>query len=115
MFVTQGQLLEAIAEYIDTDIMAHTNKMTSVEQFIFGFKVGAFKRSLPNRLNKYVESAEFKLLGAMADDGRLDVDALYEPALESMRKVKALTYGGLKFNEDDVKKLYELVKQRSSD
>lgn len=114
MFITQGQLLEAIYEYIDTDIMKHANKMSSLEQFLFGFKVGAFKRSLPEKLSSCLDSSEFKFLNATTDDGSIDVDSIYEPALQSMQKVGNVTFGDLRFDENDLKKLYELIKQRSS-
>ena len=111
MIITQGQLLEGINEYIDDDVLVHTNKMTSVEQFIFGMKIGIFKRSLPKMIDTHLNTNQMKLLGVVTDEG-VDLDILYNAALDSMRKTGIVEYSGLRFGEDDVEKLYDILKRR---
>lgn len=111
MIITQGQLLEGINEYIDSDVLVHTNKMTSVEQFIFGMKVGIFKRSLPKVINTYLNTNQMKLLGVVTDEG-VDLDILYNAALDSIHKTGVVEYNGLRFDESDVEKLYDILKRR---
>lgn len=110
MVITQGQLIEVVNNYIDTDILVHTNKMTSLEQLVYGIKVGIFKKSLPKFIDNYINKPEMKLLGVVTDAG-IDLDVIYEAALDSIHKIGTVEYGSLRFSEDDVQKLYELAKQ----
>lgn len=111
MKVTQGQLLEAINEFIDTDILAHTNAMGSLEQFMFGVKVGVIKRSLPNKLNDYLNGTEVKTLGIVDDDG-IDVDIIYGAAKDAMARVGTIEYNSIRFNVSDIDKLYSIISKR---
>lgn len=111
MVITQGQLIEVVNDYIETDILVHTNKMSSVEQLIFGIKVGMFKRSVPKLITNYLDVPEMKLLGVVTDNG-VDLDIIYESALDSIRKIGTVEYGNLRFTENDITKLYNIAKAK---
>lgn len=113
MLITKEQLLDAVNQYIDTDIMSHTSKMSAFEQFVFGFKIGVFKRSLPDKLNTYLESPSIKLLGIVSDDGKLNLDIIYASAVDSIKRVGSIEISELRFNESDLNKLYTIIKERS--
>lgn len=111
MVITSEQLVEVVNDYIDTDILAHTSKMQNLEQLIFGIKVGVFKRSLPKIIDKYLNTPETQLLGVVTDKG-IELDIIYESALENIRKIGSVEYGGIRFTEKDVKMIYDMAKKR---
>lgn len=111
MVITQGQLIEVINEYINTDIMKHCNKLSSLEQLMFGIKVGVIKTAIPKLLNDYFDKPEMKLLGVVTDEG-INMDLIYNVATESMSRVKSVEYGGFKFDQKDIETLYTLIKSK---
>lgn len=109
MVITQGQLVEVLNNYIDTDVMPNVNKLSSIEQLMTGIKIGIIKRSIPKLLNDYIDKPELKLLGVVTDKG-INLDVIYESAKESMKKLGTVEYGNFRFNEADVDKIYSMAK-----
>ena len=109
MVITQGQLVEVLNNYIDTDIMPNINKLSSLEQLLAGIKIGVIKRSIPKMVNDYLDKPELKLLGVVTDKG-INLDVIYESAKESIKKLGTVEYGNFRFNETDVDKIYTLAK-----
>lgn len=113
MKATQDTLLEAIDEYIDTDIMPHTTAMSKLEQFVFGMKVGIFRKSLPNKIEQILSRPEVRAMG-IADDEGIAVDVLYETAKDTIEKIGFVEYNSLKFTVNDVDTLYRLIVKRGT-
>lgn len=111
MVITQGQLIEVVNEYIDTDIMAHCNKLSSLEQLMFGIKVGVIKQSVPQMLDNYFSKPEMKLVGVMTDEG-INLDLIYNAATDTMKRLGTVEYAKFKFNQSDIDKLYEIAKRK---
>ena len=111
MKLTIGQLTETVNEYIDQHILPLSSKMPSVEQLMFGIKVGVIKRAIPQKIADYLDSAEVRSLGVVTDDG-VDIDTIYQSALETMQRLGTVQVGELRFVADDVETLYKIAKAK---
>lgn len=109
MVITQGQFVEVLNTYIDTNVMPNINKLSSLEQLLVGIKIGVIKRSIPKLLDDYLNKPELKLLGVVTDKG-INLDVLYESAKETMDKLGSVEYSNFRFNKADIDEIYSLAK-----
>lgn len=106
MKLTEGQIISAINEYIDKELMPLSSGMSMTEQFLHGFKMGIAKRKIP-------AVVQGKLANPMLKDaeGKIDADILFDSAAESMNRVHQVEIAGFKFNAQDLAKLREIAKR----
>ena len=106
MMLTEGQIISAINEYVDKELMPLSSGMSMTDQFVHGFKVGVAKRRIPAIVHE-------KLANPMLKDaeGKIDVDLLFEAAEESMNRVHQVEIAGFTFKAQDLAKLREIAKR----
>ena len=65
---------------------------------------------MENLANKHQKL--LKDLGIMTTDGAIDLDVLYSAAKQGIQKSGKFEYKGIIFDETDVDKLYQYIKNR---
>jgi hypothetical protein len=114
MKVTEMQLYPAINEFIEREIVPLGATMNIPEQFVFGVKIGVIKRKIQDVVKNYVKSAKMQILGLVDDSGAIDIDTIYEAALDAMQPIKQLDIAGLSFKDTDLQKLYGMLQKYAS-
>lgn len=59
--------------------------------------------------NQYKDNSIIQALEIVREDGTINVDALYNAMKHAMNKMGTVEYMGIKFNSDDVDKLYNYI------
>ena len=110
MMVTKDKILQAFDRFLEDDVMRHMREMPQVEQFLFGIKIGVVRRRASSIVDNYLDKPEIKQLGVVKD-GKVDIDVIYEAAVDSIKQLGSVQIDTLRFDESDVKKLYEIIQQ----
>jgi hypothetical protein len=111
MKINEMQLYSALTEYIDREIMPLTASMDLTKQFMFGLKVGVVKRRIENVVRSYLRSAEMSVLDIVDDNGNIDIEPIYQSAMDMMAKMQKLELGGISFTQADLQKLYGIMQR----
>ena len=111
MKINEMQLYSALTEYIDREIMPLTASMDLTKQFMFGLKVGVVKRRIENVVRSYLRSAEMSVLDIVDDNGNIDIEPIYQSAMDMMAKMQKLELGGISFTQADLQKLYSIMQR----
>lgn len=111
MKINEMQLYSALTEYIDREIMPLTASMDLTKQFMFGLKVGVVKRRIENVVRSYLRSAEMSVLDIVDDNGNIDIEPIYQSAMDMMTKMQKLELGGISFTQADLQKLYGIMQR----
>ena len=102
-----NQIELGIMDFIQNEI---ASKATGLQKFLIytGSFLGAGK--MENLANKHQKL--LKDLGIMTTDGAIDLDILYSAAKKGIEKSGKFEYKGIIFDETDVDKLYQYIKNR---
>ena len=111
MKINEMQLYSALTEYIDREIMPLAASMDLTKQFMFGLKVGVVKRRIENVVRSYLRSAEMSVLDIVDDNGNIDIEPIYQSAMDMMAKMQKLELGGISFTQADLQKLYGIMQR----
>ncbi len=107
MKVSIDAIQRGIIQYADTVIGV---QLPLIQQLGFGSLVALAVRQLPNQLNHPM----IKTLGVVDEDGKIDIDLLYEVLKERFPKkggdVQLPVIGNVTFSPADLDHLYELIK-----
>ena len=112
MNVSMQKLVNAVNMYIDRDAMQTGAAMKSLDQFLFGFKLGIAREKAQNIIGNVVNDERMKAIGVVNEEGLIDIDAVYNAAKFSISKMndKKIELYGFKLNEADVDKLYSYAR-----
>ena len=113
MKISEMQLYSALNEFIDRSILPLGASMNLTDQFLFGIKIGIIKRKIQDVVKSVLQKDEVKTFGLLDEHGNIDVDILYQSAMESMSKMQKLELAGITFKSDDIQKLYDIIKRYS--
>lgn len=107
-----NKVINGIAKYIDTEIV---DKITGWQKWVIGSGVGIALSNATNTFNKLKENDFVKMLGIINKDDKIDVDKIYKE-MKKQAKKSAITFnapliGTMTLNEQDVDKIYELIKE----
>lgn len=101
MKVEQGLLA-----YINNELIA---KATGTTKFLLYAGVALATPKMEEMFNQYKDNSIIQALEIVRGDGTINVDALYNAMKHAMNKMGTVEYMGIKFNSDDVDKLYNYI------
>lgn len=107
-----NKVLNGIAKYIDTEIV---DKISGWKKWVIGSGVGLALSNMTEVFNQLKNNEFVKLLNIIDKDDKIDVDKIYQELKKQALK-GAITFdmpmlGPITLNEQDVEKLYELIKE----
>lgn len=111
MKITEMQLYSALNEFIDREIMPLSASMDLPKQFMFGLKIGVVKRKIQGVVKNYLNNAEMKMLELIDENGNIDVEPIYQSAMDMMRQMQKFEIGGITFKENDLQNLYGIMQR----
>lgn len=111
--VSAEQVKSGVNTYINNEIMS---KMPSARQFLLGMVSGLVMQGQADGIISAMRDMPvIKMMGIVDEGGNIDIDKLYNAAIEQMSKQGKLqmsipAFGNFSFNSDDVNKLYNYIK-----
>lgn len=92
-------------------------KLTPGKQFVAGTAIGIAAAKAETIARTLAENELVKTSGLVAENGMVDLDTLYEAALEQVRKQRTLPVeipmiGRMTFDESDLTELYRTIMAR---
>lgn len=111
MKVNEMQIYSALNEYINRYILPLGASMKPTEQFFYGVKISFAKTQIQNVIKTYLSNPKAKEFGIIDEEGKIDVQPLYQAALESMHNVHEIDVGGIIFKEEDINNLYGIMQK----
>lgn len=111
MKLTEMQLYSAINEYLDREIMPLGANMQMLNQFLFGVQVGVLKRKIQPIVKNYLNSGAIKALDLVDADGKIDIDTLYNAAMDMFKQMNYIEIIGVRLSETDLQKLYGIMQK----
>ena len=111
MKINEMQLYSALNDYINNEIMPLSANMDLTKQFMFGLKIGVVKNRIERVVKNYLNKDELKILEIVDDNRNIDIEPIYQSALDMMRKMHQLEIGGIIFKENDLQNLYSVMQR----
>jgi GTPase involved in cell partitioning and DNA repair len=111
MKLNEMQLYSALNEFIDKELMPLGASMDLKEQFVFGFKMGIIKRKAQTLVKSYLNKQEIKMLDLIDENRQIDVETMYQSAMDMFSQVKELEIAGITFKEQDLSRLYSIMQK----
>jgi hypothetical protein len=111
MRLNEMQLYSALNEFIDREIMPLGASMDLKEQFVFGFKIGILKRKAQTLVKSYLNKQELKMLDLIDENGQIDVETMYQSAMDMFSQMKEVEIAGITFKEHDLSKFYGIMQK----
>lgn len=111
MKLNEMQLYSALNEFIDKELMPLGASMDLKEQFVFGFKMGIIKRKAQALVKSYLNKQEIKMLDLIDENGKIDVETMYQSAMDMFSQVKELEIAGITFKEQDLSRFYSIMQK----
>lgn len=111
MKINEMQLYSAINEFIDREIMPLGANMDLTKQFMFGLKIGVVKHKMQDLIKTYIKKDEVKMLGIVDENGNIDIEPIYQSAMDMMNKMQKLEIAGIAFKESDLQNLYGIMQR----
>lgn len=109
MKVTKDAIKIGVGNYIDGELrpILKGNKGLLLR---IGIGVG-----IDALINKYIDNPALEIIGIKTEDGRYEIDKLYEVTKAEISKDGKVSVYGLDFNSNDVDKLYNYITWASGD
>lgn len=112
--VSAAQIRDGVVEYANAHILP---KLTPGKQFAAGTALGIAAARAEELLRSLAENDIIKATGIIAENGMVDLDALYNAALTQLKRQKTLPVdipfiGKLTFDETDITELYRTISAR---
>ena len=106
-----NKVINGIAKYIDTEIV---DKIAGWKKWIVGSGLGLALSNSTNVFNQVKNNEFVKMLNIIDKDNKIDVDKIYKE-LKKQAKKSSITFelpmvGSITLNDQDIEKLYELIK-----
>ena len=111
MKISQAQLYAAINEYITREIVPLGATMDFPKQVLFGVRIGIVKRKIEDIVKSYLTNSGFKFLELVDSNGNIDIETIYNAALDTMQQITQLEIGGITFRVSDLQKLYGIMQK----
>jgi hypothetical protein len=111
MKITQAQLYAAINEFINREIVPLSATMDLPKQLLFGIKIGVVKHKIEDIVKNYLTNSGFKLLELVDSNGYIDIETIYNAALDTMQQIPQFEIGGITFKISDLQKLYGIMQK----
>ena len=109
--VNYEQLINGVSKFIDSEIIS---QLTGNSKVFLGIGAGIALKKGETLYNNLKNHQMIKMLGIISEDGKIDIETLYEEAIKQARKevirVEIPMIGTLKLNDEDVEKLYSYIK-----
>ena len=106
--ITAQNLGMALGLYVEQELVPKASGLQKVMLYMAMPVIGA---QTPQMVEQYAQT--LRLLGAMTDDGMIDLEALYPRLKDAVRKTGKVPIMGIIFDESDVDKVYAIA-QRSA-
>jgi hypothetical protein len=113
MKVSIQSIMAGVSAFIDHEIVPLGASMKSLDQFLFGMKIGIIRGKLEAMVKDFVMSDMAKAIQLVDDEGKVDIDILYQSAMSSIKPITYVEVAGIRLNENDITKLYNYIKERS--
>ena len=104
----QAQL--GLLSFVDNEI---GKKAVGWQKFATYFGMFAFKNKINKMLLSFKDNPLIKEIGIFDEDNNIDIDMLYNYSKEAIKHSGQFTLMGIIFNESDIDKLYEYLKNTS--
>lgn len=104
--ITGQNLGVAIGQYLEQELVP---KATGLQKVMLYMAMPAVSAQAQAMVDKY--NPMLSVLGALSDDGMIDLDALYPQLKDAVHKTGKVPVMGIIFDESDVDKLYAAAKQ----
>lgn len=106
-----SQVISGIAKYIDTEIV---NKIVGWKKWVVGSGIGLALSNTTEVFNQLKNNEFVKMLGVIDKEDKIDVDKIYKE-MKKQAKKSAVTFdmpmiGAITLNEQDLDRMYELIK-----
>lgn len=106
-----NKVISGIAKYVDTEIV---DKITGWKKWVVGSGIGLALSNTTEVFNQLKNNEFVKMLGVIDKEDKVNVDKIYEE-MKKQAKKSAVTFdmpmiGPITLNEQDVDKMYELIK-----
>lgn len=106
-----NKVINGIAKYIDTEIV---DKIVGWKKWVVGSGVGIALSNATDVFNQLKNNDFVKMLNIIDKDDKIDVDKIYKE-MKKQAKKSAITFdapiiGAITLNEQDVEKIYEIIK-----
>jgi len=109
--VNPSQIRTGIGNYLNSAIMP---KLDNGRQFAVGMVYGLAGSKIEDIVRNMANMPAIKMLGVVHENGEIDIDAVYEAALNQIRAQGRLTLdvpmlGKWTFDEADIRDLYQAI------
>lgn len=106
-----NKVINGIAKYVDTEIV---DKITGWKKWVVGSGIGLALSNATEVFNQLKNNEFVKMLGVIDKEDKVNVDKIYKE-MKKQAKKSAVTFdmpmiGPITLNEQDVDKMYELIK-----
>ena len=106
-----NKVISGIAKYVDTEIV---DKMAGWQKWVVGGGVGIALSNATNVFNQLKNNEFVKMLGVIDKNDKIDVEKIYKE-IKKQAKKSSITFnapliGAITLNENDVDRIYELIK-----
>jgi hypothetical protein len=107
-----SKVLNGVAKYIDTEIV---DKISGWKKWVIGSGIGLALNNTTEIFNQLKNNEFVKLLNIIDKNDKIDVNKIYQELKKQAQKgaisVDMPMIGTITLNEQDVNKLYELIKE----
>lgn len=107
MKVNLEQVQIGLINYAENEI---AKKAVGFQKFAIYFGMFALKDKISKTLLKFKDNPIIKEIVIFDDDNNIDIDLMYNYAKEAVKHSGQFTAMGIIFNETDIDKLYEYIK-----
>lgn len=114
MKINEMQLYSALNEFIDREIMPLGANMDLTKQFLYGIKIGVIKHKIQGITKSYLNKPEMKMLELVDENGLIDIEPIYQSAMDMVNKMQKVEIGGITFKSNDLQNLYSILQRYAS-
>lgn len=104
-------VLRGVSNYIDSEFI---NKIEGWQKWVIGAGSGLMLNNATSIFNQLKQNPLIASLGIIDNENKINVDLLYQEFIKQAQKSAIITnvpmLGPVTFNENDVQKLYECIK-----
>ena len=114
MKINEMQLYSALNEYIDRELLPLGASMDFIQQILYGTKIGVIKRRAEVVIKKYLNKPEMKMLELVDENGLIDIEPIYQSAMDMINKMQKVEIGGITFKPNDLQNLYSTLQRHAN-
>lgn len=105
MFVNTQQIQLGVLSYIEQEV---AKQATGANRYLYYFAMPRVGKLVENYINGYRENVMFSDL--FDENGNIDLEKLYNEALEAMRKSGKFAFAGIWVSEDTLRTIYNYIR-----